>query len=49
MTEIQSIISQLERARYDRLLTVAIYDLPDGPFAMETEVRKLKFLLESLV
>jgi len=43
------LISQLERARYDRLLTVAIYDLPDGPFAMETEVRKLKFLLESLV
>jgi sugar phosphate isomerase/epimerase len=43
------IISQLERAHYDRLLTVAIYDLPDGPFAMETEVRKLKFLLESLV
>jgi sugar phosphate isomerase/epimerase len=43
------IISLLERARYDRLLSVAIYDLPDGPFAMETEVRKLKFLLESLV
>lgn len=43
------IITQLERANYDRLLTVAIYDLPDGPFVMETEVRKLKFLLESLV
>jgi sugar phosphate isomerase/epimerase len=43
------IISLLERARYDRLLTVAIYDLPDGPFVMESEVRKLKFLLESLV
>jgi sugar phosphate isomerase/epimerase len=43
------IISQLERFDYDRLLTVAIYDLPDGHFAMETEVRKLKFLLESLV
>lgn len=43
------IITQLERANYDRLLSVAIYDLPDGPFAMETEVRKLKFLLESLV
>ena len=43
------IISQLERCAYDRLLTVAIYDLPDGHLAMETEVRKLKFLLESLV
>lgn len=43
------IISQLERSRYDRLLTVAIHDVPDGPFVMETEVRKLKFLLESLV
>lgn len=47
--EYGKIIQSLERARYDRLLTVAIYDLPDGPFAMETEVRKLKFLLESLV
>ena len=43
------IISQLERFHYNRLLTVAIYDVPDGHFAMETEVRKLKFLLESLV
>ena len=43
------IITQLERFHYNRLLTVAIYDLPDGNVAMETEVRKLKFLLESLV
>lgn len=43
------IISLLERHRYDRLLTVAIQDVADAPFAMETEVRKLKFLLESLV
>lgn len=43
------IISQLERCRYDRLLTVAIHDIADAPFAMETEVRKLKYLLESLV
>jgi sugar phosphate isomerase/epimerase len=43
------IINQLERQNYDRLLTVAIQDLPDAPVAMETEVRKLKFLLESLV
>jgi len=43
------IITQLERHRYDRLLTVAIHDVAEAPFAMETEVRKLKFLLESLV
>jgi sugar phosphate isomerase/epimerase len=43
------IIAQLTRHHYDRLLTVAIHDIPDAPFAMEPEVRKLKFLLESLV
>lgn len=43
------IISQLQRHRYDRLLTVAINDVAEAPFAMETEVRKLKYLLESLV
>lgn len=43
------IISVLARQRYDRLLTVEIYDIPDAPFTMETEVRKLKYLLESLV
>ncbi len=43
------IISQLERCRYDRLLSVALHDVAEAPFAMETEVRKLKYLLESLV
>lgn len=43
------IITQLQRCRYDRLLTVAVHDIPDAPFAMDAEVRKLKFLLESLV
>jgi len=43
------IINQLERQDYDRLLSVAIRDVPDAPFAMEIEVRKLKFLLESLI
>lgn len=43
------IISQLERCRYDRALTVDIRDIPDGPFPVEPEVRKLKYLLESLV
>jgi sugar phosphate isomerase/epimerase len=43
------IISQLQRCRYDRLLTVALHDVAEAPFVMETEVRKLKYLLESLV
>lgn len=43
------IINQLERLGYDRLLTVAINDVAEAPFAMDTEVRKLKFLLESLI
>jgi len=43
------IISYLTRYRYDRLLTVEILDIPDAPFSMEHEVRKLKFLLESLI
>jgi sugar phosphate isomerase/epimerase len=43
------IVAQLQRFGYDRLLTVAIHDIADAPFAMDAEVRKLKFLLESLV
>lgn len=43
------VVNQLLRSRYDRGLTVDIRDVPDAPFAMEPEVRKLKYLLESLV
>lgn len=43
------ILSQLARHRYQRLLTVEINDIPDAPYAMDAEVRKLKYLLESLV
>lgn len=43
------IVSQLARHRYERLLSVDIRDVPDSAFAMEPEVRKLKYLLESLV
>jgi sugar phosphate isomerase/epimerase len=43
------VVAQLARHGYDRLLTVAIHDIPDAPFVMEAEVRKLKYLLESLV
>jgi sugar phosphate isomerase/epimerase len=43
------IVSQLSRHQYERALTVDVRDLPDAPFPMEPEVRKLKYLLESLV
>jgi sugar phosphate isomerase/epimerase len=43
------IIAQLARQHYDRGLTIDIHDVPDSPVAMEPEVRKLKYLLESLV
>jgi sugar phosphate isomerase/epimerase len=43
------IITQLTRHHYNRLLTVDIHDVTDAPFVMEQEVRKLKYLLESLV
>ncbi|MGF1578573.1 MAG: sugar phosphate isomerase/epimerase family protein [Gemmataceae bacterium] len=43
------IISQLNRVGYQRVLSVDIRDIPDAPFVMESEVRKLKFLLESLI
>jgi sugar phosphate isomerase/epimerase len=43
------IIAQLARFNYERALSVAIHDGPDLPFPMEPEVRKLKYLLESLV
>ncbi len=43
------IISHLGRYQYDRALTVDIRDLPELPTPMMPEVRKLKYLLESLV
>ncbi len=43
------VIAQLARYQYDRVLSVDIHDIPDAPFAMQPEVRKLKYLLESLV
>jgi sugar phosphate isomerase/epimerase len=47
--EYGKILGQLARYRYDRLLTVAIHDIPEVPFVLEAEVRKLKYLLESLI
>ncbi len=43
------IVTQLTRHHYTRALSVDIRDVPDAPFRMEPEVRKLKYLLESLV
>lgn len=43
------VVAQLERFRYDRSLTVDVRDAADSPFPVEPEVRKLKYLLESLV
>jgi sugar phosphate isomerase/epimerase len=42
------IIAQLARHHYRRLLSVEIFDIPEAPYSMEHEVRKLKYLLESL-
>ncbi len=47
--EYGKIVSLLDRARYDRALTVDFRDIPDSAFPVEPEVRKLKYLLESLV
>jgi sugar phosphate isomerase/epimerase len=43
------IVSQLFRAHYERALSVDIHDQPETGYPMEPEVRKLKFLLESMV
>ncbi len=37
------------RHGYERLLSVDVRDIADSPIAMEPEVRKLKYLLESLI
>src|SRR5208283_2679951 len=42
------IVAHLTRFNYDRGLSVDIRDVPDNPVAMSPEVRKLKYLLESL-
>lgn len=43
------IINMLERANYQRMLSIDIHDIPDSPFPVLPEVRKMKFLLESLL
>ncbi len=47
--EYGKIVNQLTRCRYNRSLSVDIRDRPDATFPMQPEVRKLKYLLESLI
>jgi sugar phosphate isomerase/epimerase len=47
--EYGKIVSLLEREDYDRALTVDIRDLPPQDYPTDPEVRKLKYLLESMV
>ncbi|HEY3788675.1 MAG TPA: TIM barrel protein [Urbifossiella sp.] len=42
------IVSLLAKHHYDRALTVDVRDVPESPFPVEPEMRKLKYLLESL-
>jgi sugar phosphate isomerase/epimerase len=43
------IIAQLDRCKYDRALSVDVRPAPRADYAVEPEVRKLKYLLESMV
>jgi len=47
--EYAKLLHGLEKFRYDRTLTVDVRDISDSAFAVEPEVRKLKYLLESLI
>lgn len=42
------IIHNLEKCNYQRALSIDIHDQPEIPFQIEPEIRKLKFLLESM-
>ncbi len=47
--EYSRLIAQLQRYRYQRALSVDVRELPECPYPIDVEVRKLKYLLESLV
>lgn len=47
--EYAKLLHGLEKFRYDRTLTVDVRDISDSAFAIEPEVRKLKYLVESLI
>jgi sugar phosphate isomerase/epimerase len=48
LIEYSRVISQLERYNYERNISIEIIEEPGGTLDVETEVRKLKLLLESL-
>ena len=43
------IVTQLARCKYKRTVSVDIHDTPTPEYEMQPEVRKLKYLLESLI
>jgi sugar phosphate isomerase/epimerase len=43
------IVTQLARFDYERSLSVDLHDTPELPYELQPEVRKLKYLLESLL
>jgi sugar phosphate isomerase/epimerase len=47
--EFNRVVSQLERYRYNRVLSVDVQPHPNLAAPVESEVRKLKYLLESMV
>jgi sugar phosphate isomerase/epimerase len=47
--EFGKIITQLEQYHYDRTFTIDVRDIADSPFPVDSEVRKMKYLLESQV
>lgn len=47
--EYSRIIAGLELHDYERTLSIDFRDIPDSPFPVEPEVRKLKYLIESLI
>jgi sugar phosphate isomerase/epimerase len=47
--EYGKIVNSLDRCDYDRALTVDVRDIPPPGYPVDSEVRKLKYLLESLV
>jgi sugar phosphate isomerase/epimerase len=48
LIEYSRVVSQLERYNYQRNISIEITEEPGGTLDVETEVRKLKLLLESL-
>jgi L-ribulose-5-phosphate 3-epimerase UlaE len=48
LIEYSRILAQLQRVNYQRNMSIEIIEEPGTTFDVETEIRKLKLLLESL-